>query len=229
MPGSSTVSTMRCAVLFDLFHTLVPGGSDAHRQAVAKAMGAALGVDPEKYVRAFHESWPERFAGSLGDLASTVATIAVRVGGSPSAAQVARAAELRRAMTADLIGLVSADTLAVLDKLRAGGWVLGLVSNTTPETPDRFRGSPLAARFDTTAFSSELGVAKPDPAIYLAACEALAVAPASVVYVGDGADGELAAAAALGMRAVRTSEHADSDPAWTGPTVGSLTDLSATL
>jgi putative hydrolase of the HAD superfamily len=213
------------AVLFDLFSTLVPGGSDAHRRAVTKRMGEVLGVDPEAYAQAFFAAWPERFAGSLGDLAGTVRAIAVRVGGSPSDAQVSRAGELRRSMTAGLIAQVSTDTLAVLDKLRADGWPLGLVSNTTAESPDRFRDSPLAARFDATAFSSELGVAKPDPAIYRAACEALGVDPAACVYVGDGADRELAGAEALGMRAIRTTEHADTDPSWPGPTIRTLADL----
>jgi putative hydrolase of the HAD superfamily len=216
---------MRRAVLFDLFNTLVPGGTDAQRRAVTGAMGAALGVDPDAYARAFHGSWPERFVGGLGDLTGTVRAIAMRVGGAPSEAQVASAADLRRAMTGGLVARVSPETLAVLDKLRADGWLLGLVSNTTAESPERFYASALASRFDATAFSSELGVAKPDPAIYLAACRQLRVAPASCVYVGDGADEELAAAAALGMRAIRTLEHADSDPGWTGPTVHSLADL----
>lgn len=218
---------MRRAVLFDLFNTLIPGGTDAHRRVVTRTMGEALGVDPDAYVLAFHACWPERFVGALGDLASTVRAVAARVGGTPTPAQVARAAELRRSMTAGLLAQVSGGTRSALDKLRTNGWALGLVSNTTPESPDAFRASQLASRFDATAFSSELGVAKPDPAIYLAACRALDVAPASCVYVGDGADKELVAAAALGMRAIRTTEHADSDPTWTGPTISTIADLPA--
>jgi FMN phosphatase YigB (HAD superfamily) len=55
-------------------------------------------------------------------------------------------------------------------------------------------------------------VAKPDPAIYLTVCAHLGVAPTECFYVGDGADGELAAAASLGMSVVRTTEHNDTDP-----------------
>jgi HAD superfamily hydrolase (TIGR01509 family) len=130
---------------------------------------------------------------------------------------VSEAADLRRAMTAELVGQVPAGTLPALDKLLADGWQLGLVSNTTAESPERFRESPLAARFAATAFSSELGTAKPEPAIHLAACAALAVDPAASAYVDDGADNELAATAALGMPAIRTTQHADNDPSWTGP------------
>lgn len=220
---------IRRAVLFDLFNTLVPGGTDPERRAVTRAMAAELGVPPEAYADAFHDSWPARFVGALGDLAGTIRAIAERVGGSPTAGQVDRAAELRRRLTAGLLSQVSAPTLAVLDRLRAGGWRLAVVSNTTPESPDRFYASPLASRFDTAVFSSDLGVAKPDPAIYLAACRALVVPPEACVYVGDGADRELAAAAALGMYAIRTTEHAESDPAWPGPTIRTLADLAEHL
>ncbi|MGH3682149.1 MAG: HAD family hydrolase [Natronosporangium sp.] len=216
---------MRRAVLLDLFNTLVPGGTDIERRTVTMAMAELLGVPPAGYAEAFRRCWPERFVGSLGDLASTVRAVAQRVGGSPSDDQVAAAAALRRRLTAGLLARVSAGTLAELDRLRRDGWLLAVVSNTTPESPDRFRDSPLASRFDTAAFSSELRVAKPDPAIYLAACDALGVPPELCVYVGDGADGELAGAAALGMHPVRTVEHADTDPAWPGPTIGTLADL----
>lgn len=217
------------AILFDLFNTLVPGGTDAERHAVALAMGETLGVEPEAYARAFYDSWPERFSGALGGLSDTVRAVAVRVGGSPTVAQVSRAAGLRRALTAGLLARVSPATLAMLDELRADGWWVGVVSNTTAESPDAFRESPLATRFDTAVFSSELGVAKPDPAIYRAACRALRLPPASCAYVGDGADRELGAAAALGMRCIRTTEYAETDPTWTGPTIRTLTELPVHL
>jgi putative hydrolase of the HAD superfamily len=220
---------VRRAVLFDLYNTLVPGGSFRQRWSVGLAMGRVLGVDPDAYARAFHESWPDRFVGRLGDLTASVRLIATRVGGSPSDQQVARAAALRQRMYRDLVASVSADTLAVLDKLRADGWSLGLVSNTSAETPGRVRAGPLAARLDATGFSNELGVRKPDPRIYLAVCDSLGVAPEQCGYVGDGDDGELGTAAALGMRAVRTVEHADTDPSWRGPTVGHLAALPPLL
>ena len=133
---------------------------------------------------------------------------------------------LCREMTTALLAAVPTATLSLLDGLRAEGTRLGLVCNTTAESPDAFRRSPLAARLDTTALSSELGVAKPDPALYLAACDALRVRPQDCIYVGDGADGELAAARGLGMFAVRTVEFADTGPYWDGPVIGVLADLA---
>jgi putative hydrolase of the HAD superfamily len=220
---------MRRAVIFDLFNTLVPGGSVGDRTTVNHQMAAVLSVDPEAYDEAFVAASYERFTGAFGDLAGTIRAVANRVGGKPTDEQVDRAAALRRALTADLIAAVPDATLSTLDQLRLAGWRIGLVSNVTSETPDRWRESKLPPYFDAVAFSSEVGAAKPEPGIYRAACAQLDVPPAECVYLGDGADDELAGASALGMYAVRTTEHADSDPSWAGPTIGSLTELPALL
>jgi putative hydrolase of the HAD superfamily len=216
---------MRRAVTFDLFNTLLPGGTDGDRAVVNHQMAAVLGVDAQAYEDAFVAASYERFTGAFGDLASTIRAVAGRVGGAPTDEQVEQAAALRRAMTADLVAAVPDRTLSTLDELRLAGWRIGLVSNVTSETPDRWRESKLPPYFDATAFSSELGVAKPEPGIYLAACRQLDIPAAECFYVGDGADDELAGATALGMHAIRTAEHADSDPGWAGETIESLIEL----
>ncbi|WP_326999945.1 HAD-IA family hydrolase [Dactylosporangium sp. NBC_01737] len=99
------------------------------------------------------------------------------------------------------------------------------MSNATAEAAEAWPACALASRFDVAVFSSVLGIGKPDPRIYLAAAEALGAAPADCVFVGDGADGELAGAAAVGMRVVRTVEHKDTDPTWPGPVIQALHDL----
>jgi putative hydrolase of the HAD superfamily len=220
---------MRRAVLFDMFNTLVPGGTDGDREIVNNEIAAVLGVDPDAYNHAFHAASHERFTGAFGDLAGAIRAVAGRVGGRPTGDQVARASALRLAMTAELLATVRDHTLSTLDVLRLAGWRTGLVSNVTSETPERWRETKLPPYFDAVAFSSELGVAKPDAGIYLAACDQLGVPPAQCVYVGDGADDELAGAAALGMHPIRTTEHADTDPAWPGPTIASLPELPALL
>jgi len=49
-------------------------------------------------------------------------------------------------------------------------------------------------------FSSELGVRKPHPAIYLHVLELLGVAPDAALFVGDRLREDVAGPAALGMR-----------------------------
>lgn len=211
------MSTVK-VLLTDLFSTLIPGG-DAARDVVNAQMGAALGVDPRAFQRAFDASSYDRFVGAYGDLPATLRVIAERCGGTPTEAQVQQATSLRRALAQRLLSTPPPATLETLAAFKSAGWRIGLVSNITAETQLQWPGSPLAPYFDTTAFSAEVGAAKPDPAIYLAACSALGAVPGDCLYVGDGCDGELAGAATLGMHTVRTTEHADSDPTWGGPSV----------
>jgi putative hydrolase of the HAD superfamily len=58
--------------------------------------------------------------------------------------------------------------------------------------------------------SCEVGLKKPDPAIYLLACERLGVQPAECAFVGDGGSHELDAAHSLGMLTLHLDrpEHA---------------------
>jgi putative hydrolase of the HAD superfamily len=213
-------------VIFDLFHTLVPGADDERDRVVAQ-MGDIVGVEPAALVRIYHATWRRRLTEWGAE--QTVRILAQRLGGCPSPAQVAQAAALRRELADRVLAAASPATVAVLDSLRDAGWRLALVSNATAETAEAWPSCPLAGRFDVAVFSCDLAVAKPDPRIYLAAVEGLGTRPADCVYVGDGADDELAGAAALGMLAIRTTEHNDTDPSWPGPPIASISDLPRAL
>ncbi|TCC17942.1 HAD family hydrolase [Kribbella sindirgiensis] len=215
-------------LLSDLFSTLISGGDD-ERDVVNARMGAALGVDAAAFQAAFDASSYERFIGAYGDLPSTLRVIAERCGGTPTDEQVQEATGLRRALAQRLLGRAPAATLETLAAFKAAGWRIGLVSNITAETQLQWPTSPLAQYFDATAFSAEVGAAKPEPAIYRSACTALDADPTDCLYVGDGNDNELPAAAALGMHTIRTTEHANSDPTWAGPTITTYADLTAYL
>ncbi len=215
-------------MLFDLYNTLVPGGDDLRRQAAAE-IAAVIGVTPEAMHDVIVASARQRFTGALGDLARTYSELADRLGADAGPAAIASMCELRLALTRGLLSEPSPAAVPVLQRLRAAGWSVGLVSNATAETPALWFGMPLAPLVDATAFSCEVGIAKPDPAIYLDACARLGVTPADCVYVGDGADHELPAAAALGMRVLRTTEFSDTDPSWPGPAIGSLAGLPEEL
>ncbi len=213
-------------VVFDLFNTLVHDGDDA-RDRVIGEMADMVGVSPAALIRAYHETWRQRLTGWTVE--ETVRVLAERVGGHPSPADVARAAAHRRALAVRVLGKVSPATLDALDGLRARGARLALASNATADAAEAWPATALAARFDAAVFSSALGVGKPEPGIYLAAAAGLGAKPADCVFVGDGADGELAGAAAVGMTVIRTVEHQDTVPSWPGPTIASVAELAAFL
>lgn len=60
----------------------------------------------------------------------------------------------------------------------------------------------LARHFQASVAAHQLGVAKPDPAIFLAGCEALGVAPHEAIYVGDDLLLDVQGAQRAGLRAV---------------------------
>jgi putative hydrolase of the HAD superfamily len=210
-------------LVFDLFHTLVDG-ADAERDRVVGEMAGMLGVDPAALLRAYHDTWHDRL--TRWSVEETIRILTGRLGADPAGEAVARAAAHRRALARRVLDAAAPQTLDALDHLRAGGARLALVSNATAEAAEAWPACALAARFDVAVFSSAVGFGKPDPRIYRAAADGLGAAPADCVYVGDGADGELAGAVAVGMRVVRTVEHKDTDPTWQGPVIGALRDLA---
>jgi putative hydrolase of the HAD superfamily len=77
------------------------------------------------------------------------------------------------------------DTEAVLEELRRRGVPVAVVSNIGWDLRPIFRGHGLDHLVDAYVLSYEHGVQKPDPRLFRAACDALGLAPADVLMVGD--------------------------------------------
>jgi putative hydrolase of the HAD superfamily len=92
-----------------------------------------------------------------------------------------------------------ADALPVLDELERRGIVLGLVSNFEPWLREVLELQGVLDRFSAVAISGELGVAKPDPAIFRHALDEAGIRPEHAVYVGDSPDADVAGARAAGI------------------------------
>ena len=98
---------------------------------------------------------------------------------------------------------------AMLEGVRAArraGVRTGMLSNSWGD--ERYDREQLAELFDAWVISGEVGLRKPDPAIYTLAAERLEVAPEACVYVDD-LPGNLKPAAALGMATVLHGGDAD--------------------
>ena len=68
-------------------------------------------------------------------------------------------------------------------------------------------------------------MSKPDPRIYELALEQLGVEPREAIFVGDGANDELAGAERVGMRAVQAWKRDD----WSGERIDSFAELLGLL
>jgi putative hydrolase of the HAD superfamily len=101
----------------------------------------------------------------------------------------------------------------VLARLRAGGARLAVVSNWDVSLHDVLERTGLRSLVDAVVISAELGVAKPDPAIFRAALERLGVNAGGAVHVGDSLEHDVAGARAAGLDAVLVARNGAAAPA----------------
>ena len=94
------------------------------------------------------------------------------------------------------------DTLPALEALRERGLKLAVVSNWDVSLHDALAQTGIAERVDLALSSAEVGSAKPEPGLLLAALEQLEVAPADALMAGDTVAGDVAGAQAAGVRPV---------------------------
>ena len=90
----------------------------------------------------------------------------------------------------------------VLARLRAGGARLAVVSNWDVSLHDVLERTALRPLVDAVVISAELGVAKPEPAIFRAALDRLGAGPDGALHVGDSLEDDVAGARAAGLEAV---------------------------
>jgi putative hydrolase of the HAD superfamily len=110
----------------------------------------------------------------------------------------------------------------VLERLRAAGVGMAVVSDSWPGLESLYRQLGLDAYFQAFVVSAVLGCRKPDPRMYRAGSDALGLPPRECVFVDDAPD-LVAAAIELGYGGtaiIRTPE-----PPTTVPWIGTLEDL----
>jgi putative hydrolase of the HAD superfamily len=112
----------------------------------------------------------------------------------------------------------------VLARLRAGGARLAVVSNWDVSLHDVLERTGLRPLVDAVVISAELGVAKPDPAIFRAALDRLGAALDGAVHVGDSLEHDVAGARAAGLEAVLVARNGAAGPDGVR-TVASLSEL----
>ncbi|MDZ4342879.1 MAG: HAD-IA family hydrolase, partial [Candidatus Binatia bacterium] len=125
------------------------------------------------------------------------------------------------------------DAVATLARLKDQDYKIGLISNCSVEIPILWQETAFANLVATPIFSCRERVKKPDPHIYHLACERLGVMPEHCLYIADGEDYELTAAAKVGLHPVllRTSsqeirgELHQETREWLGDTIASLAEV----
>jgi putative hydrolase of the HAD superfamily len=187
------------AVLFDVFETLI-----THYRAplyFGTQMAADAGVNASDWLPLWRATERDRSTGakSLEDVLAELLHHFDRY--SPELLD--RMTCKRTATVESCFDHLHPEILPLLDALRARGLKLGIISNCFSEEAAVIRRSVLAPCFDRLCLSYELGVMKPDPAIYRLCTDALGVTPEECLFVGDGGSHELESARSLGMTALQ--------------------------
>jgi putative hydrolase of the HAD superfamily len=192
-------------VLLDAMGTLLTFEPPAPRLRAALLARAGVDVGEERAERAIRAEIAY-YRAHLGEGADEAGLAALR-----RASAEAMRPSLGVEVGGDVLAAVLLDSLrfhafpevpGALRELRALGLRLVVVSNWDVSLHERLAETGLAPLVDGAVASAEVGAAKPDPAIFVAALELAGVRPEEALHVGDSPveDGEGARAA--GMRAV---------------------------
>jgi putative hydrolase of the HAD superfamily len=205
------------ALLFDLDDTLVTYGGD-ERQHMAD-LCAALALTAHE-ARALAKALPPAFKGALVPDSATVLESTLDALAIPARVDVAACANyFRTRYCHDVRPLIGA--LELLTAL-SGKLPLGIVTNGPADM--QFEEAEITrVRRHVQAFvtSGEVGVKKPDPAIFLIACQRLGVQPERTLMVGNNPVSDVEGARGAGLRALLIG------PRPAGPGVSRVRDLQA--
>ena len=123
--------------------------------------------------------------------------------GAPEASLDPLGAEIRAAHRArHLWAYVPPGTAPALRDLRESGYRLAVISNADGRIREVIRDAGLQELVEFVIDSEEEGVEKPQPEIFLRACDRLEVEPAASLYVGDLYPVDVLGAQGAGLRAV---------------------------
>ncbi len=115
------------------------------------------------------------------------------------------AADIDRLIENDVLmwSTLNEQMLAWVHAVQDAGFKIGILSNMGAELLKYMRQEfGWLGRFDHHTWSCELGIAKPDPAIYTHTCEKLGVAPEEALFLDDKPE-NIRAAESVGLQAIQ--------------------------
>jgi putative hydrolase of the HAD superfamily len=209
------------AVIFDLWQTLVPWPAESAR-ALYVQMAEAVGAPREQFEEVWLSGRSSRDTGPIGD---SVRWVFDQLGLDADPETIIT---MRRDWTRESL-IPRPDAVSTLEELRRRGHKLGLITVCSTDVVELWESTPFRGLFDSTVFSAEVGLSKPDPRIYELSCEQLGVRPGDCLFVGDGANYELPGAEAVGMTALQLrapgEELTEPGLEWQGASVERLAEV----
>jgi len=188
------------AVIFDLFGTLVDGFMSSVGQ-IHTELPTALQIPPEQFVQVWRQTSEMRTNGTFQTVEASIKYVCDNIGVQVTAEQMAKAVEIRLRHIQHALK-PRRDAVTTLVQLKDEGYKISLLSNCSVEIPILWPETEFAELIESPIFSCRERLKKPDLRIYRLACERLGVTPEFCLYVADGENHELAAAAKVGLHPV---------------------------
>jgi putative hydrolase of the HAD superfamily len=218
------------AIIFDLFGTIVNNPSVSEYNDLISKISSILSLPLENFSQMWHKTSKQRAIGIFKTIEDCLVYICNTLKIKVESDEIKECVQLRlELMKKDMIP--KAGAIVVISKLRKNDFKIGLISNCSADVPLLWKDTPFYPLFDTTIFSSSVGLKKPDSKIYILMCELLKVKPQNCLYIGDGDSNELDGASQVGMHAIRIRDPNDVDPfllteiRWNGDEISSLKDI----
>lgn len=192
------------AILFDLYDTLVwldTESSARRRRQIADRLGTTV----EAFMRAWRRSVNDRMMGRGGRQADHLARTLADMGIEPAPKLVEDLLAIERQRLEESVHLYPG-TVPLLEWLAAAGYRLALLSNVSDGAAAPITHLGLDRLFHQMVLSHEVGILKPDPAIFLLACRRFGVEPQETMFVADGGFGELDSSYRLGIYSVMVEQ-----------------------
>lgn len=193
------------AVIFDLFGTLVDDFVSSIGQ-IHSELTTALEVPVEQFLQLWRQTSEMRTNGAFQTVEASIEYICAVMGVRVTEEQMMKAVEMRLQQIRRALK-PRPDAVQTLTRLKDEDYKIGLLSNCSVEIPILWPETEFANLIESPVFSCRERLKKPDPRIYRLASERLGMAPENCLYIADGENHELAAAAEVGLHPVliRTS------------------------
>jgi putative hydrolase of the HAD superfamily len=164
-------------------------------------MATALNVPVEQFKLHWGQASGLRIIGEFQTVEASIEYICGLMGVRPTVEQMAKAVEIRLRYIRQALA-PRPNAITTLAQLRRDGYKIGLLSNCSIEIPILWPETEFVDLVEIPVFSARVGLRKPDPRIYHLTCDRLGVMPDTSLYIADGENHELAAAAKVGLHAV---------------------------
>ncbi len=204
-------------------------------ESVLTEMATILSAPRDDFIRLWFDTFHERITGTLPTPKANVEYICRELKIEATDAQVKHAARVRLDFTLRSM-IPRPGSIDLLNKLKAEGYKIGLISDCSGEIPMVWEDTPFSPLFDVTVFSCIARMKKPDSRIYRLATVQLAVEPKNCLYIGDGSSQELTGASQVGMHPVLIRVPDESVDAhfidredWDSPVISSLKEVLTLL